>query len=557
MNNIRFNPNIGFELIRSEIDNIGHKHFRYQQTYYGKPIEDAMWIAHTENGRVYSLNGMIYSKLTTPTSHSLNESAALTIALAHVGASVYKWELPGEEQHLKWETEDLEATYLPKGELVFIPTETNFSAESYRLVYKFNIYAHAPLNRAEVYVDANSGEIIRENMLIYHADEPGNAHTAYSGEKGIIADSFGGEFRLRDGSRGDGVRTFDLNEGTDFGGSTDFIDDDNDWDNVNPELDEYANDAHWGAEMTYDYYFDIHGRSSLDNAGFQLNSYVHYGVDFYNAFWDGSRMTYGDGNGGGITPLTTIDIAGHEVTHGLTTFTAGLIYSAESGALNESFSDIFGSAIERFARPDDWDWFIGMEIGEAFRNIANPNDYDHPDTYFGDFWADLDGWDSGGVHTNSGVQNYWFYLLSEGGTGTNDNGDDFSLTGAGIDVASAVSFRNLTVYLTPSSQFDDARFYAIQSAIDLYGRCSFEVEQTTNAWYAVGVGGEYSHYVLASFTAPETEGCELPFTVEFENESINGIDFLWTFGDGDTSTYPPLPLSHLYHRRRFYCDTYF
>ena len=97
MNNIRFNPNIGFELIRSEIDNIGHKHFRYQQTYYGKPIEDAMWIAHTENGRVYSLNGMIYSKLTTPTSHSLNESAALTIALAHVGASVYKWELPGEE----------------------------------------------------------------------------------------------------------------------------------------------------------------------------------------------------------------------------------------------------------------------------------------------------------------------------------------------------------------------------------------------------------------------------------------------------------------------------
>lgn len=536
MSNIRFDPNIGFELIRSEIDNIGHTHYRYQQTYFGKPIEDAIWIAHTKGGMVYSLNGMIYSKLSTPTSHSLDENTALTNALTHVGASVYKWELPGEEQHLKWETGNSEATYLPKGELVFIPTDHDFNAASYRLAYKFNVYAHAPLYRAELYIDANTGEVIRENMLIHHADEPGTAHTAYSGEHGIIADSFGGEYRLRDGSRGDGVRTFDLNEGTDYGSSTDFIDDDNDWNNINPQLDEYATDAHWGAEMTYDYYFDIHGRSSLDNAGFQLNSYVHYGVDFYNAFWDGSRMTYGDGNGGGVTPLTTLDIAGHEVTHGLTNFTADLIYSAESGALNESFSDIFGSAIERFARPDDWDWFIGLEIGEAFRNMANPNEYSHPDTYFGDFWADLGGWDSGGVHTNSGVQNYWFYLLSEGGAGTNDNGDAFDVTGAGIEAASAIAFRNLTVYLTASSQFEDARFYAIQSAIDLYGACSFEVEQTTDAWYAVGVGAEYSPFVLASFTAPETEGCELPFTVNFENESVNGIDFLWDFGDGTTST---------------------
>ncbi|MFT5823188.1 MAG: bacillolysin [Crocinitomix sp.] len=544
ISNIRFDSNMGFKLIRSEIDNIGHTHYRYQQTYFGKPIEDAIWIAHTAGGKVYSLNGMIYSKLTTPTSNSLDENTALTHALSHIGATTYKWEIAGEEQHLKWESEDAEATYFPKGELVFIPTETDFSAASYRLAYKFNIYAHAPLYRAEVYVDANSGEVIRENMQIHHADEPGTAHAAYSGEQDIIADSFDGEYRLRDGSRGDGVRTFDLNQSTDFGSSTDFIDDDNDWNNINPQLDEYATDAHWGAEATYDYFFDIHGRNSLDNAGFQLNSYVHYGVDFYNAFWDGSRMTYGDGDGGGITPLTTLDIAGHEVTHGLTSNTADLIYSMESGALNESFSDIFGSAIERFARPDDWDWLLGIEIGEAFRNIADPNDKEHPDTYFGDYWADLDGWDSGGVHTNSGVQNYWFYLLTEGGTGTNDNDDDYTVTSAGVDAASAIAFRNLTVYLTPSSQFEDARFYAIQSAIDLYGACSFEVEQTTNAWYAVGVGPEYEPFVFASFTADETEGCELPFTVNFENESINGIDFLWDFGDGGAST-DPTP-SHTY-----------
>ena len=248
---------------------------------------------------------------------------------------------------------------------------------------------------------------MRNNEIIHHVDEPGTAHTAYSGEHEIIADSFEGEYRLRDGTRGDGVRTFDMNTGTSYAGSEDFIDDDNDWNNVNPELDEYATDAHWGAEMTYDYFLEEHGRNSIDNTGFQLNSYVHFGVDFFNAFWDGSRMTYGDGNGGSITPLTSIDIAGHEVTHGLTTFSAGLIYYAESGALNESFSDIFGTAIERFARPDDHNWLIGEDIGTHFRSMSNPNSKSDPDTYFGDFWADLGGGDSGGVHTNSGVQNFW------------------------------------------------------------------------------------------------------------------------------------------------------
>jgi Zn-dependent metalloprotease len=279
--------------------------------------------------------------------------------------------------------------------------------------------------------------------------------------------------------------------------------------------------------VTYDYFFDIHGRNSLDNTGFQLNSYVHYSVDFYNAFWDGSRMTYGDRRVGGITPLTTLDIAGHEVTHSLTSDTAKLIYAAESGALNESFSAIFGNEIERFERPDDWDWLLGIEIGEAFRNMADPNNKEHPDTYFGDFWADIDGWDSGGVRTNSGVQNYWSYLLSEGGTGTNDNDDDddFTIAAAGIDVASAIAFRNLTAYLTPSSQFEEARFYVIRSAIDSYGPCSFEVEQTTNPFYAVGVGPEYSPFVFASFTADETSGCAVPFTVNFNNESVSGVDF--------------------------------
>ena len=139
-------------------------------------------------------------------------------------------------------------------------------------------------SRAEIYVDANNGEIIRENKLIHHVDEEGTAETVYSGDRTITADSFEGSYRLRDASRGDGVRTFDMNTGTFYGDAVDFTDDDNHWDNYNPQLDEYATDAHWGAEMTYDYFFEIHGRNSIDATGFQLNSYVHFDVWFCKCF---------------------------------------------------------------------------------------------------------------------------------------------------------------------------------------------------------------------------------------------------------------------------------
>lgn len=534
--NFEFAPNIDFVLIRKENDNLGHIHYRYQQTLNGKPIEDAIWIAHTKGAKIYALNGLIFDKISPESTAALSEETALEKAKASVGATVYKWEIPAEEAHLKWETGNQDATYFPKGELVYVSSNYQFNAASYHLAYKFNIYAHTPLSRAEIYVDANTGEVLRQNEIIHHVDEPGTAHTAYSGDREIIADSFGGEYRLRDGTRGDGVRTFDLNNSTSHGGAVDFIDDDNDWNNINPQLDEYATDAHWGAEMTYDYFLLEHGRNSIDNTGFQLNSYVHYGVNYFNAFWDGTRMTYGDGNGGSVTPLTSIDIAGHEVTHGLTTFTAGLIYYAESGALNESFSDIFGAAIERYARPEDYNWLLGEDIGTHFRSMSNPNSKGDPDTYFGDFWASLMGGDSGGVHTNSGVQNFWFYLLTEGGSGTNDNGDAYDVAALGIESASAIAFRNLTVYLISSSQYDDARFYSLQAAEDLFGGCSVEVEETANAWYAVGVGDVYDPTTTADFSSFDTFGCFVPFEVNFNNESFNGITYSWDFGDGGTST---------------------
>jgi PKD repeat protein len=326
-----------------------------------------------------------------------------------------------------------------------------------------------------------------------------------------------------------------MNTGTSYGAAVDFTDADNNWNNVNAQLDEYATDAHWGAEMTYDYFDIIHGRNSIDDNGFELNSYIHYDVNYNNAFWDGQRMTYGDGDGVD-NPLTSVDIAGHEIAHGLTTFTADLVYNAESGALNESFSDIFGTCIENYAKPTDWNWTMGEDIGSAFRSMSNPGLYGDPDTYFGSNWASLTGGDNGGVHTNSGVQNFWFYLMVAGGSGTNDNSDAYTVTGLGFNDASAIAFRNLTVYLTQNSDFADARFFAIQSAIDLFGACTPEVETTTNAWYAVGVGVPYVATVTADFTAPTVSSCSAPFTVNFSNLSVNGISFDWDFGDGGSST---------------------
>ncbi|MEZ4922955.1 MAG: M4 family metallopeptidase [Crocinitomicaceae bacterium] len=550
--NFQLRGNISFNLIGTEHDKLGHKHYRFQQLINGKAIEHSMWILHTQADKIYSMNGLLYPEIQTPTSASISEQTALNNAISHVSANIYKWELAIEEEHLKRETGDPSATYFPNGELVLVSEGGTYQADSYRLAYKFNIYAHQPVSRTYIYVDASTGEIIFEDEVFHTADVPGTAQTAYSGTQTITTDSFSGQFRLRESGRGNGVNTYDMNTGTNYGSAVDFTDTDNNWNNINADMDEYATDAHWGAEMTYDYYWLIHGRNSIDANGFALNSYVHYDNNYANAFWDGQRMTYGDGNGS-WSPLTAIDIAGHEITHGLTTFTADLNYSAESGALNESFSDIFGTCIEHYGLPGNWDWLIGEDIGTALRSMSNPNSVGDPDTYFGNNWASLTGGDNGGVHTNSSVQNYWFYLMVVGGSGTNDNSDAYNVTGIDWTDASAIAFRNLTVYLTPTSQFADARFYSIQSAVDLFGGCTPQVETTTNAWYAVGVGLPYNSTVIADMSAPYTTSCSAPFTVDFQNLSNNGTTFEWDFGDGNTST--SVSPSHTYADTGLYTIT--
>ena len=178
-------------------------------------------------------------------------------------------------------------------------------------------------------------------------------------------------------------------------------------------------------------------------------------------------------------------MVGHEITHAVTENTAALVYSDESGALNESFSDCFGVAIDYFKNPSTANFLMGDQInvnGIPFRNMSNPNQFSNPDCYNGLYWNAPNE-----VHNNSGVQNFWFYLICMGGSGVNDLGDTYTVNPIGINDASAIAYRSLSVYLTPNSTYADARFYSIQAAVDLFGSCSNQVIQITNAWYAVGV----------------------------------------------------------------------
>jgi Zn-dependent metalloprotease len=520
------------QYLKEGMDKSGRVHRRYHLYYNNVIVEDAMLVFHLQPEGLVAINGVLYSGIVPANEIVISAEHGRSMAIEEVGAEKYRWELPEEEAHLKWETGNPEASYFPEGRLVLIPLRNDEEA-THRYAWEFDLYTVLPTGRHLVYVDAASGEILRNLDMLFGIDVPGTAVTYYSGTQAITTDSTGVNYRLRETGRGNGIETYNMQQGTSYASAVDFTDDDNYWNNVNAQLDQVATDAHWGAEMTYDYFYHYHNRNSIDDNGFALRSYVHYDVSYANAFWDGYRMTYGDGSGS-MGPLVALDIVAHEISHGLTSYTANLVYAYESGALNEAFSDIFGTAVEFYAKPSSANWLIGENIGIVIRSMANPKLYSHPDTYLGTNWYTGSG-DNGGVHTNSGVLNYWFYRLTVGGSGINDLGNAYNVTGLGIVDAAKVAYRMLNVYLTPNSQYADARFYGIKSAVDLFGACSPEVESVTNAFYAIGVGPPYYNGVLADFAASDTVFCSLPAEVRFNNTSVNGLNFEWHFGDGNTS----------------------
>ncbi|MDZ4759281.1 MAG: M4 family metallopeptidase [Bacteroidota bacterium] len=522
------------KLLKSETDDFGWTHYRYCQTQNGYEVANTMLIFHTISGQVISYNGEVYPIANAETKYDVNEKDALKFATQYLGAKVYKWQLPDQEAFIKIEQEDPNATFLPKGELVYKSVGDINKQTIFKLCWKFNIYAHEPLLRKNIYIDANTSNTVGEEDLLHTGDAKGTAVTKYVGTHTITTDSTATEFRLREkGGRGNGVETYNLQQGTSYT-NTDFTDVDNNWNNKNSNKDEVATDAHLGAETTYDYFKKNHNRNSYNNTGGKLLSYIHYSTLYDNAFWDGQRMTYGDGKV--LSPLTCLDICGHELTHGVTGNSAKLVYSYESGALNESFSDIFGTLVEFYLKGSGGNYLIGEDAGggQPLRSMKNPTFYGNPAAYKDSYWI-TGPQDNGGVHYNSGVQNHWFYIISEGDSDSNFLGKVYHVKGIGQTKAAKIAYRNLTYYLTPNSNYAASRLYSIQAAKDLYGACSDEVKQVTNAWYAVNVGKAYDTLIKTQFSANKTKFCNAKDTVYFTNTSALFASSRWDFGDGVTS----------------------
>ena len=507
-----------FKLLDAHTDNIGEVHHRYQQYYQDIPVENMIFKKHENGGFIRAASGLYHNVEPENTAVYISFSEALNTAIEAVPAWTYAID-----------TENVVLTDI--GSFVYLDIQNKLI-----LAYKLDIHAYEPLSRFWVYIDAQTGELIQKKSRIHHTDVAGRALTRYNGERDIITDSYDGYFRLRESGRGGGIFTYDLNSSIMYSNAVDFTDVDNYWDETE-NMDNAAFDAHINTAGTYDYFLHEHGRNSFDGNGSPLISYIHYGFLYTNAFWNGEFMTYGDGNGMNIFPLTSTDIVAHEITHGVTEFSAGLEYSYESGALNESFSDIFGICVDFYINPEDANWQLAEQIyatNNPMRDFADPNSQKQPDTYLGDYWH-TEPTDHGGVHVNSGVQNFWFYLLANGGSGINDNGEAFVVKGIGLEKSAQIAYRSLTVYLSANSQYNDARFYSIQAARDLFGDCSVEVAEVTNAWHAVGVGAKNTERISASFNVA-SHYCEIPAALQFENTSQNGISYLWEFGDGNTSS---------------------
>ncbi|MFH8773056.1 M4 family metallopeptidase [Streptomyces sp. NPDC017958] len=348
-------------------------------------------------------------------------------------------------------------------------------------------------NQLHVVTDAATGKKLFE----YQGIRTGVGNTQYSGQVTLTTTQSGSNYTLTDGARG-GHKTYNLNHGT-SGTGTLFSQTNDTWGNGTTSNAATAGaDAHYGAAVTWDFYKNTFGRSGIKNNGVGAYSRVHYGNAYVNAFWDDSCfcMTYGDGSGNN-DPLTSLDVAGHEMSHGVTSNTAGLNYSGESGGLNEATSDIMGTGVEFYANnsSDVGDYLIGEKIdingdGTPLRYMDKPSKDG----------ASKDSWYSGlgnlDVHYSSGPANHFFYLLSEGSgtkvingvTYNSPTADGLPVTGIGRDKALQIWYRALTTKWTSTTNYAGARTGTLAAAGELYGTTSTEYKAVQDAWAAVAVG---------------------------------------------------------------------
>lgn len=468
-----------FKFVHQKKDKLGLTNVKLQQVFKGVPVYGSVINAHVDkNGVLTSVSGTLTPELYNK--QSLKKGATIKADAALHKASTDLAKKLGSAPELESEATPELVIYAKNGEPHF----------AYRTEFEF--LSPSPGNY-QYFVDAVSGDILEAYNQIHQA-KPSTGGASLTGSnsigtgKGVLDDtkSFNtltnssGSY-LVDRTRGNGIFTYDAKNRTRTPGTL-WLDHDNVY---NATYDGAAVDAHTYAGQTYDYYKDVHNRNSYDGSGADLVSTVHYGRNYNNAFWSGSQMVYGDGDGTTFIPLSgALDVIAHELTHAVTDTTADLIYQNESGAINESMSDIFGTLVEHHFNNKP-DWQVGEDIytpnvaGDALRSMKDPTLSGDPDHYSKRYTG---SGDNGGVHINSGISNKAAYLLANGGTHYG-----VTVSGIGNDKTGDIYYRTLTQYLTPNSNYSHFRAATIQAATDLYGASSAEVSSVKSAFSAVGV----------------------------------------------------------------------
>ncbi|MER6135768.1 M4 family metallopeptidase [Streptomyces sp. NPDC001815] len=453
----------------------GTVHTRYERTYAGLPVLGGDLVVDTDRaGKAEAVTRAVKAQLKgITTSAAVKPATAEKQALKAAAAEGSKKTEADRARKVVWAADGTPAL-------------------AYETVVGGLQHDGTP-NELHVITDAATGKKLYE----YQGVETGTGNTQYSGSVTLGTAQSGSNFTLSDTARGN-HRTNNLNRGT-SGTGTLFSGADDVWGNgAASNLETAGADAHFGAALTWDYYKNVQGRNGIRGDGVGAYSRVHYGNNYVNAFWQDSCfcMTYGDGSGN-AKPLTSIDVAAHEMTHGVTSNTAGLNYSGESGGLNEATSDIFAAAVEFHAdnAQDVGDYMVGEKIdingdGTPLRYMDKPSkDGDSKDSWYS-------GIGSIDVHYSSGPANHFFYLLSEGSGAKTINGvsydsptsDGLPVTGIGREKAALIWFKALTTKFTSTTNYAAARTGTLAVAGELYGTTSAEYTAVQNAWAGINVG---------------------------------------------------------------------
>jgi Zn-dependent metalloprotease len=445
-------------------DDLGHKHFRKAQHYRGLRVIGGEVIVHRDgNDKVYRITGKYASDLTTDTTPVLTERDALQIGLD---------ELAGRK-----------GLTVSEGPSLVIYRK--------KLAFRY-VLSHSGKTpgRWQYHVNAHDGTVInRFNAITYLAPTQNGRYRSLSGYR---LDGEGGNLVKVTGFKDARGKYFMYNRNSRWGI---FNQRTKDWaQQTKPDWDTGDRAAVSCAKnfnIVQRWVKSALLRNSFDDLGGFARANVHVGKNYVNAYWDGAHFSFGDGNGIDAGPLTSLDIVAHEYGHAITQYTSNLEYNGESGALNESYSDIMGCAVEWASQPADYkgspgysDWTMGEDAwlsAPALRDMRNPKLYGQPSYYKGTNWY-FGRQDNGGVHTNSGVQNFAFYLLAQGGTGSND-GHPYSIKGLGKRAAAQIAMRANMVYLTSTSGYADSRRAWINAAKDL----GYPAKTVAAVWTAVGV----------------------------------------------------------------------